>query len=378
MKDRQPPMYLTIMEDLRAKIDAGAFDFEEPLCTEKSLGEAYKVSRITAKRALDELENQGLIYRKRGLGSFVRQDRDAGTRYRIPAPVAAQKSAALMIPFSFTRGGIFSAVESAASILAACNIYLTLHVYTPGFQREYEMLDQLYQNQAAAVIYYPSSARLPTEILEQYNRDHRPVIILDKPHAYPQYSSIVSDNVRGSRLLTSHLLDYGHRKICYLSRYSCEEISSIKERYQGYREAMAEYGNLPTRFVKIGIPKDAPFDYPMLKHVVNSLVQEGMTAIVCENDEVAFYVHMCSRSLFAGAPRRLSITGFDNINWSTTGNAQITTAAQDFSRIGEEIAKVILQPKYQPVHKIVPVTLVPRRSTGPVGHGEAPGGDRTG
>ena len=37
------------------------------------LSEQYEVSRITAKRAIEDLEQQGILYRKRGVGSFVSQ-----------------------------------------------------------------------------------------------------------------------------------------------------------------------------------------------------------------------------------------------------------------------------------------------------------------
>lgn len=372
MKGKEVPMYLTIMEELRTIIKAGAFDYGAPLCTEKSVSEKYGVSRITAKRAIDELENEGLIYRKRGVGSFVRQSPDQSSRYRIPAPVVTSRSMALMIPFSFTRGGIFGAIESASNILAASGIYLTLHVYTPGIENEQKMLQDLYPH-VDGVIYYASSAKLPTEMLDRYCEDKKPVIILDKPHPYPQYSSVICDNFHGSYLVTSHVLAYGHRSTCYLSRYTCEEVSSIRERYDGYQKALEDHGGAGPRFVKIDIPQDAPFDYPMLKHVINSLHNEGVTAIICENDEVAFYVHMCCRSLSLRPPEDLSITGFDNIEWATTGSAQITTVEQDFTLIGKEIAEAILQPDYRPIHKTVPVRLVPRASTGPMPSFRQPG-----
>jgi Transcriptional regulators len=366
MNERPTPMYLKIMEDLRTIIEAGAFDYDVPLCTEKSVKEKYNVSRITAKRALDELESEGLLFRKRGVGSFVKKTDDSNSKYAIPEPTVISKSVALMIPFSFTRGGIFTAIQSASNILAFSGIYLTLHVYSPGLNNEAKMLDELYANQVDAVIYYPTTTKLPVTILDRYCEDKKPVIIIDKPHNYPQYSNIVCDNFQGSYMLTSHVLAYGHRNTCYLSRYGCEEVNSISDRYDGYMKSLEDNGVNTPRFEKITIPENAPFDYPMLKHVINTLYNDDITAIICENDEVAFYVHMCTRSLSLRPPEDLSITGFDNIEWATTGSAQITTAKQDFSSIGEAIAEIILQLEYEPVHKVLPVSLVFRTSTGPV------------
>lgn len=270
-----------------------------------------------------------------------------------------------MIPFSFTRGGIFAAVEAASNVLAESGIYLTLHVYTPGFENERNMLFELYSNHVDGVIYYPTTENLPSDILDCYVKDEKPVVIIDKPNSYKQYSSVLCDNFQGSYLVTSHVLAYGHKNTCYLSRYTCEEVSSIRERYKGYEQAVNDKGLGNSQFVKIDIPQDESFDYPMLKHVINTLHNDGITAIICENDEVAFYVHMASRSLSLRPPEDLSITGFDNIEWATTGSARITTVSQDFSAIGKEIAGIVLQKEYKPIHKIVPVKFIPRNSTGP-------------
>ncbi|MDL2301921.1 GntR family transcriptional regulator [Lachnospiraceae bacterium OttesenSCG-928-D06] len=365
MKPKQPPVYLRISEDLKAMINAGAFEYDIPFCTEKSICEQYNVSRITAKHAIDELEQQGLLYRKRGVGSFVIDTKEKDNSYHFPSPQVIQKTIALMIPFSITRGGIFAAIESATTILSASGIYLTLHVYPPGCDNEENMLKTLYNNHADGVIYYPSTSTLPTEALDLYCKDGKPVIIIDKPNTCKQYSSVVCDNFSGGYMITSHILSYGHKNVCYLSRYYYDNMSSIEERYNGYLKAMKDYGCSNPRFVKIDIPEDANLDYPMLKHVVNTLYQEGMTALVCENDEVAFYVHMASRSLGLRPPEDLSITGFDNISWATTGSAQITTISQDFAAIGEAIAGILLQEEYKPLHIVVPVKLIPRNSTGP-------------
>ena len=55
------PLYQAVVDKLMEQIRAGAFSFDEPLCTEARLMEKHGISRITARRALDELESKGLI-----------------------------------------------------------------------------------------------------------------------------------------------------------------------------------------------------------------------------------------------------------------------------------------------------------------------------
>ncbi len=60
---------------LRSKIEDGTYDVDDQLPSEHQLSERFDVSRITVRRALQTIENEGLIYRRQGLGSFVRDRR---------------------------------------------------------------------------------------------------------------------------------------------------------------------------------------------------------------------------------------------------------------------------------------------------------------
>ena len=65
------PLYHQIYLILRQKISDGAYRFGELLPSEQELSRDYNVSRITAKRALNELANAGLVIRQRGRGTWV-------------------------------------------------------------------------------------------------------------------------------------------------------------------------------------------------------------------------------------------------------------------------------------------------------------------
>ncbi|HEY6868684.1 MAG TPA: GntR family transcriptional regulator [Novosphingobium sp.] len=65
------PLYHQLEQDLKARIDAGEFAPGAMLPTEEQIGQAYGVSRITVRRALESLEAKRLIRRRRGVGSFV-------------------------------------------------------------------------------------------------------------------------------------------------------------------------------------------------------------------------------------------------------------------------------------------------------------------
>lgn len=65
------PLYFQLYNLLRSRILEGTIEKGMRLPTEKELAEDFGVSRITAKRSLDELAKQDLVQRQRGKGTHV-------------------------------------------------------------------------------------------------------------------------------------------------------------------------------------------------------------------------------------------------------------------------------------------------------------------
>lgn len=65
------PLYHQLEQELRARIQREEFKPGEPLPTEERICAQYGVSRITVRRALDALIADGLITKRRGVGTFV-------------------------------------------------------------------------------------------------------------------------------------------------------------------------------------------------------------------------------------------------------------------------------------------------------------------
>jgi GntR family transcriptional regulator len=69
------PLYFRIQQGILEQIQAGQLQPGTQLPSEADLARQYRVSRITAKRALDELVRQGRAFRQQGRGTFVAQAR---------------------------------------------------------------------------------------------------------------------------------------------------------------------------------------------------------------------------------------------------------------------------------------------------------------
>src|SRR5258707_9499336 len=71
--DRQEkvPLYHQIGENIRALIGDQTLQAGDTVPSEWDLSELYGVSRLTVRRALDELVHEGLLRRRHGVGTFV-------------------------------------------------------------------------------------------------------------------------------------------------------------------------------------------------------------------------------------------------------------------------------------------------------------------
>lgn len=65
------PQYIRIREDLREQINSGQLRRGEKLLPEEELAVSYGVSRMTLRQSLTDLVDEGLLYRKHGVGNFV-------------------------------------------------------------------------------------------------------------------------------------------------------------------------------------------------------------------------------------------------------------------------------------------------------------------
>ena len=74
-KNVPAPLYTQLADLIRTDITEGKLKKGDMLPTEKEIGESYNVSRITVRGALSILVEEGLIYRKKGRGTIVKQDK---------------------------------------------------------------------------------------------------------------------------------------------------------------------------------------------------------------------------------------------------------------------------------------------------------------
>jgi DNA-binding LacI/PurR family transcriptional regulator len=191
-----------------------------------------------------------------------------------------------------------------------------------------------------------------------------PTVLIDARH--PLLSRVLVDNVAGGYQVTRHLIELGHRCIAYVSDFLDDPFNSpVRDRYTGYRQALAEAG-IPFR------PEyhlQAPHGRPEARQMTRRLFRlpEPPTAIFAYSDTQAIGVLEEAKARGLAVPDELSVVGFDNIEAAEF--LHLTTVSQALYESGiagcELLLQVMANPLAGPREVLLPVELVERSTTAP-------------
>lgn len=71
MFDDRSPIYRQIAERIRAEVMSGALAEDEPVMSTTQYASAYRINPATAAKAFQQLVDEGVLYKRRGIGMFV-------------------------------------------------------------------------------------------------------------------------------------------------------------------------------------------------------------------------------------------------------------------------------------------------------------------
>lgn len=69
------PAYVQVADDIRQQITDGTLQAGDRIPSEAELMEDYGVSRIVIRNAMEVVQNEGLVIKQQGRGTFVREQR---------------------------------------------------------------------------------------------------------------------------------------------------------------------------------------------------------------------------------------------------------------------------------------------------------------
>lgn len=367
MDDDKKSLYSQIVEYLIDMIKNKEVLPGDKLPTELELMEKFNVSRITAKRALEELKNKGLIYRKKGQGSFLNNS-------YLNEKSNPQKIVSMIIPHETSTGRFIDYIRGAADYLYSIGYFLSVNCTDGDEAKERDFLINMSKMGVSGIIYYPTNGMKNFDIISVLYMNKFPIVLLDKYFSSLPLSYSVSDNFQGGYKACMHLIELGHRNIAYMSSINIDKTSSVRDRFLGYCKALKESNiDIKVEFILGEFLNSLPYKSSedekskYIAKLLEKLLDNDITAIIAENDYVAVDIMKAIELMNISIPNDISLIGFDNIPVLDQMNLPLTTMEQDFYEIGRKAAEIIYdiiegKAKKQ-VKEITEVKLVKRKST---------------
>ncbi len=205
--------------------------------------------------------------------------------------------------------------------------------------REHTYIYLLRQREVDGLIIAPSNDNY--ELLVNLHLSGKPVVLIDRnfPSIKPeQLPSVVTENVRGSFDATYHLIAYGHRRILLL--LNSLPLSTSEERFQGYRQALAEAG-IP---FNPALVKRCPSTVDDARQLVPEILAlpEAPTAIFATDGLLTVGTLIGLKDQGWRCPDDISVVGYDDLRLSAPLGPDITTVTQPVHEIGQRAAELFL------------------------------------
>lgn len=226
------PKYSDIVNDIRSQILQGDYADGAKLPIENEMMRSYAVSRQTIRKAMDVLEAEGVVMRRRGSGTFVRRHRSVA-RTGIVGLIATDISG--QIPPQVLRGmeRAFTK-EGFAMVLRSTRNHV---------QYERQMLEYFLDNPVDGLIIDGTKTTLPNPNLDLIRRlmdEGTPIVFVNGAYRGMEDAVCVTmDDEGGAATLTNYLIENGCRNIGGLFQIDYEQGLM---RYAGYTRALVRRG----------------------------------------------------------------------------------------------------------------------------------------
>ena len=321
----QDPLYLQIAAEIREAVNKGELHAGAKLPSESDMMREYGVGRLTVRNALKALEDEGLLVKYQGKGSFVRTA--AGVSSRVVTALLDMNNSYFI---SYYIDGLREVMTEDK-----CHVNI-LDTSTDSEVLLDRLTSRLDAGDAGVIFHLAHYTDAKTEeklcgIAAAFRRKGIPCLMIDSFLNKADFSMIYFDDYAGGARAAEHLAAYRHKRcaVIYDPLYS-----DSARRKAGFRDAAAEFG-----IEKVVMLENQD---SLQKTLVKTIRSEGITGLFCYNDRIAL---RCMRQLAVSGirvPQEVSVIGFDDTYIARSTDPHLTSIAHPKAEMGKRTARAML------------------------------------
>lgn len=204
--------------------------------------------------------------------------------------------------------------------------------------KEEELIEMLVDRQVDGLII--STTQKSTKGIQRLKKQGFPFVLIDRELPQLGTDSVTVDNRKGAYDAVSHLLKLGNRKIGVLT-ITPSHLSTIKDRVQGYKDALKENG---IRYDK-QLVKEIPFNNLQqgVKEEIKNLMAppNKVSALFAVNNNLAVACLEVLNEMKIKVPQDVSLLSFDDIEAFKLCYPPVTAVSQPIEEMGHKAVEIL-------------------------------------
>lgn len=328
--------YKRVIDYLSNLFNTNSYITGKQLPTEFEIMDALGVSRNTVRKAIIELEKEGIVERRHGSGTFY------------TGSDISKKNGGLVGLVNFSdMGYIFpQIIKGAEDVLYEAGFSPVLAGSCYDIEREISSLKLLMDQNVEGLIvdlskfYTLGDQSRVMDLVKSFNI---PVVTTHWKGILNNFSSIYIDDERGGYEATNYLIQNGHKNIGMI--YKSNTQSGLF-RLDGYKRALMEAGieyrdELVSGYDDFDDSQDTRHAYNCTKELLEGS-EKRITAIFYYTDKCAMEGYRAIENSGLSIPSDISVIGFDNYSTSELVTPPLTTFEHPKDKLGRWAGKILL------------------------------------
>ena len=351
--EKKSTKYQELIDYVYNLIDDGTLKSGDRLFSENELSAMFHISRQTVRRAIGELEENGVVKRIRGSGTYIGDNRQENLKKRNRIAVVTTYVDSYIFP---------KTIQGIEKVLSEHGYFVQIAFTNNTLVLE----DMISQDDVAGVIVEGTKSGLPNPNLFLYRKlMKRRIPILFFNTFYPELDvpHVSLNDVEAGSKAVQFLIEKGHKDIGAILKL---DDGQGRLRYLGYLNAM-EAAGLPvkdSRMIWIDTEESRQLSLCM-DRILSRL--EGCSAVLCYNDQVAFQLIHLLRERKIAIPEQLAVISIDDSDLARHSEVPITSLPHPKEKLGEAAANRLLEMlngRYKNATFEFSTRVVERESTG--------------
>jgi len=357
------PRYEEIFIHLTQYFKDNKYLFNQQIPTEHSLMDMFNVSRTTIRRALQLLEDNQIISRTQGCGSFYIADANLEKAQIIPSITAKVQKGFIGLVNYFSLDYIYTEiVRGIEDVLSENGYSLVLGNSNQDESKQIEVVKRMVNQGVKGLILEPSRNLLIDEnnlISSILDESGLPVVTTHWAIKDKNVSTVTIDDEYAGYIAGQYLLKKGHRKIATVYKI---DVQAGHDRFIGLKRIMTEKGlSIPNHWIKIFTEEDEQQNqnqgYSLTKDLLLKEEGDRPTAIFFMNDRLAVGGYKAIREMGLKIPDDISVIGFDNHESASVVHPGLTTFSHPKYRLGKWAARTVID-MVESESSILPMKIV--------------------